>query len=633
MRVQRAVAILFPEMATARVEIRPSVKPEFGDLSSPIALSLAKQIKRPPLDIAEQLQTALQPNLPAYVCDITVTPPGFINFFIDTVLYADLLCQEILEAGESYGKAAEPIPLKIVVEHTNINSNKAAHVGHLRNACLGYTVARILRANGYTVEVQNYVDDTGVQVADVVVGFRYLGKTHDGSLPFDFFCSHVYAEVQRAYQVQPALLDYRRQALHDIEDRTSDIAHFAKELSTKIVTRHIETMSRVNISYDLLTWESDILTLGFWQHTFDLLRARSLLERPTEGELAGCWVVPFGNGNVSAADGQQRNSDKVLVKSDGVVTYTGKDVAYQMWKFGLLDLDFGYRLWGTQFNGEPLWTTTNDSAQRAPRQFGHADRVINVIDARQAYPQEVVYEILNRLGYNKQAEQSTHLSYQVVALSADAAEALGVPVEPGKTTYAFSGRQGIEVKADELLDMAAQRLSQHLSAQRSEGRSKSSDDRIAERLAVGAVRYYLLKFNLQQIIPFDFDDALRNTGDTGIYLQYAYARACNILERTGAAPEADRPPTFFSQDKKLALMIDRFPAVVKDAGTRLAPSILARYAFELATTFNDFYEHTPPIYRETDLAVRRFRIRLVAAFRQTLFNALELLGIPALEAI
>ncbi|MCL5946611.1 MAG: arginine--tRNA ligase [Chloroflexi bacterium] len=550
-RIQRAVAALFPAMATTRVEIRPSIKPEFGDLSSPVALPLAKQARRSPLDVAQQLRAALQPSLPTYVRDTTVTPPGFINFFIDAALYAGLLCQEILEAGERYGRAATPIPQKIVVEHTNINSNKAAHVGHLRNACLGDTVVRILRANGYTVEAQNYIDDTGVQVADVIVGFRYLGKTYDGSLPFDFFCSQIYTEVQRAYQAQPALLDYRRQVLRDIEDRTSDIARFAKELSTKIVTRHIETMSRVNINYDLLTWESDILALGFWKHAFDLLTARHLLEHPTEGELAGCWVVPFGDGNVTTTDGQQRNSDKVLVKSDGVVTYTGKDLAYQMWKFGLLDLDFGYRLWATQLNGLSLWTTTHDPTQRPPRQFGHANRVVNVIDARQAYPQEVVYETLRRLGYSEQAEQSTHLSYQVVALSAGAAEALGVPVEPGKMTYAFSGRQGIEVKADELLDMAAQRLSQHLSAQRSEGRSKSTDERIAERLAVGAVRYYLLKFNLQQIIPFDFDDALRNTGDTGIYLQYAYARACNILERTGRAPEANQPATLCSQDKNL----------------------------------------------------------------------------------
>ncbi|MCL4508511.1 MAG: arginine--tRNA ligase, partial [Chloroflexi bacterium] len=621
-RVSVTLGSLFPAKAPERVEIRPSSKPEFGDLSTPVALPLAKVLRRSPLEIAHQIAAALLGTLPRYIRQVTVTPPGFINFFVDEVVYADELCTHILSAAHRYGYADTATGVKIVLEHTNVNSNKAAHVGHLRNACLGDTVARLLRSQGYAVEVQNYIDDTGAQVADVVVGFQTLGKVYDGSIPFDYFCSQVYTEVQRAYVANPELQERRRTVLREIEQRDNDTARFAKDLSKRIVARHLETMSRVGIAYDLLTWESDILALGFWQSAFQLLTSRNLLEHPAEGELAGCWVVPFGEGAVTASEGRQRITDKVLVKSDGVVTYTGKDLAYQMWKFGILPRDFGYCVWGTQWNGATLWTTTHKASEATHQQFGHAHTVINVIDARQSYTQEVVYEMLRRLGFTEQADRSIHLSYQVVALSADAASVLSVPVERGKTTYAFSGRQGIEVKADDLLTLAAQRLEQRVDQQRHDGRSKSTDSRTAEALAAGAIRYYLLKFGLQQVIPFDFDDALRHTGDTGIYLQYAYARACNVLHRSGTAPEAHLPAALLPQDKTLALTLGRFPEVVAEAARQLTPSALARYAFELATAFNDFYEHTPSLYKEEDLPVRRFRIRLVDSFRQTLENAL-----------
>jgi arginyl-tRNA synthetase len=630
--VEAALDRLQVARTAARVEIRPSAKPEFGDLSTPIALSLGKRLGQRPLELAQRLAAALEASLPPHILRVSASPPGFVNFFIDEAAYAGDLAEGILAEGDRYGHAAAKTGSKLVIEHTNINSNKAAHVGHLRNACLGDTVARVLRALGNDVEVQNYIDDTGVQVADVVVGMQLLGQEYDESSPFDYFASQVYAEIQRRYEADPSLLERRRQALREIEDRESATARLAKDLSLRIVTRHLQTMGRVGVAYDLLTWESDILALGFWQHAFAMLRDRRLLEHPATGPLAGCWVVPFGEGTVTTEAGE-RSSDKVLVKSDGVVTYTGKDLAYQLWKFGLLDRDFGYRRWGPQWDGSDLWTTTSDPAQRPPSPFGHAARVVNVIDVRQSYPQEVVYESLRRLGFLEQAAASVHLSYEVVALSAEAARTLGVPVEEGKATYAFSGRQGIEVKADDLLNLATRHMATKLEEQQVAGRGKSTDPATAEALAAGAVRYYLLKFGLTQVIPFDFDDALRHTGDTGVYLQYAYARACNVLQRAGAAPEAGAPSAILPADKALALALGRLPATVEEAGARLAPAILARYAFELATAFSDFYEHTPPLYREADPAMRRFRIRLVEAFRQTFRNTLLLLGIPPLEAI
>ncbi|MGI8916003.1 MAG: arginine--tRNA ligase [Chloroflexota bacterium] len=630
--VEAALGRLQIAAGGVRIEIRPSAKPEFGDLSTPVALSLAKRLGQRPLELAQRVATALDTALPVHVRRVSASTPGFVNFFINEAAYAADLAASILAEGDRYGQSAVKTGCKLVIEHTNINSNKAAHVGHLRNACLGDSVARILRARGNDVEVQNYIDDTGVQVADVVVGMQLLGREFDESTPFDYFASQVYAEIQRRYETDPSLLERRKQVLREIEERDSGTAQMAKDLSLRIVARHLLTMRRVGVAYDLLTWESDILALGFWQHAFAMLRDRHLLEHPNAGPMAGCWVVPFGEGTVTA-DGVERSSDKVLVKSDGVVTYTGKDLAYQLWKFGLLDRDFGYHRWDRQWDGSDLWTTTSEPAQRPPVPFGHAARVVNVIDVRQSYPQEVVYESLRRLGFVEQADASVHLSYEVVALSANAARTLGVAVEAGKATYAFSGRQGIEVKADDLLNLATQHMAAKLEEQQSEGRGKSTDAMTAEALATGAVRYYLLKFGLTQVIPFDFEDALRHTGDTGVYLQYAYARACNVLARSGAAPEAGPPDAILPADKALALALGRLPATIEDAGARLAPAILARYAFELATAFSDFYEHTPPLYRETDSSLRRFRIRLVEAFRQTFHNTLLLLGIPPLEAI
>lgn len=630
--VEEALRHLQIDAAGSRVEIRPSAKAEFGDLSTPVALSLAKRLGERPLDLAQRLAATLAVALPEHIRQVNATPPGFVNFFIDDASYAGTVVTSILTEGDRFGHSVAKTGVKLVIEHTNINSNKAAHVGHLRNACLGDTVARILRALGNDVEVQNYIDDTGVQVADVVVGMQMLGREYDESEPFDYFASQVYADIQRRYAADPGLLERRKQVLLEIEQRDSATARMAKDLSLRIVARHLLTMRRVGVAYDLLTWESDILALGFWQHAFAMLREGNLLEHPAAGPLANCWVVPFGEGTVTTEHGE-RSSDKVLVKSDGVVTYTGKDLAYQLWKFGLLDRDFGYRLWDQQWDGSALWTTTDNPAQRPPVPFGHAGRVINVIDVRQSYPQEVVYESLRRLGFVVQADASVHLSYEVVALSADAARTLGVPVEEGKATYAFSGRQGIEVKADDLLNLATKHMATKFEEQQTAGRGKSTDPATAEALAAGAVRYYLLKFGLTQVIPFDFEDALRHTGDTGVYLQYAYARACNVVQRAGPAPVAALPTTILPADKALALALGRLPATVEEAGSRLAPAILARYAFELATAFSDFYEHTPPLYRETDPALRRFRSGLVAAFRQTFHNALTLLGIPPLEAI
>ena len=600
--------------------VERSARPEFGDWSTPAPLGLARVLRRAPTAIAAELVAGLEAARVPRVRAWTVTPPGYVNAHLDDGSWAQAV---IASAADLETTGTIDLPQvgarssgKTLVEHTATNPNKAAHVGHLRNACIGDTVARVLRRTGHAVEVNNYIDDTGVQVADVVVGIRELGIEPMPGEPFDQYCSRVYIAVSARYETDTALLECRREVLREVEAGGNETALFVKEVARRIVKAHLATMRRFDIAYDLLTWESDIIALGFWRQAFELLRESGAIVFVETGKLAGCWVMP------AETDEDEGDDDtKVLVKSDGIATYTAKDIAYQLWKFGLLERDFHYAYW----EGDTTLATTSSIPQPDPplAHFGGAQRVINVIDARQAYPQRVVQRALLRLHHEREADNSIHLSYEVVALTPAAAAELGVEIEEGRDSVALSGRRGIEVRADDLLDRAIARLSVN-----------ARDAATATVVAAGAVRYYLLKFSLNQIIAFDFDEALRVTGDTGVYLQYAHARAAGILRKVpedGAAVEV--PKELHPAERELLHSIEAYAQALAETALSLSPSLLTTYAFGLASAFSDFYEHTPAIVREEDAAVRRFRRALVAATRATLADALRTLGMAAPDRV
>jgi arginyl-tRNA synthetase len=636
--LQRAVRSALDDLGAAEVEavVEPSARPEFGDWSTPAPLRAARELRRAPARIAEELRDRLAAAGVPWVREWTTSAPGYVNARLDEVRWAPAVIAEAVERDPAqplpapHGHAV--MPGKTLVEHTNINTNKAAHIGHLRNACLGDTVARVLRRTGHRVEVNDYIDDTGVQVADVVVGVRELGLEPRPGEPFDQFCSRAYVEMSRRYESEPALVERRRTTLQLIESRDDEVAVFAKRLAARVVDAHLATMARFDIRYDLLTWESDILELGFWQHAFARLREAGVIVHVESGRLRGCWVLPWdgaageGGGEPDAGADEDRDA-KVLVTSDGVATYTAKDIAYQLWKFGRLGLDFHYRRWHP---GDPCSPATTTSAPEGAdldgSGYGHAARVVNVIDARQAYLQRMVREALDRLGHHEEAERSVHLAYEVVALTAAAARELGVDVAGGQGVVALSGRRGIEVRADDLLDLAIAKL-----------RDKARDEGTARALAAAAVRYYLLKFSLTQIIAFDFDEALRVTGDTGVYLQYAHARAAGILRKTaadaGAGDPVPTPAELLPVERALLSRIEAYPRAAAESAASLAPGVLAVYALSLASAFSDFYEHTPPVVRESDPVLRRFRRGLTAATRATLGDALRTLGMAALDEV
>ncbi|HEY6378691.1 MAG TPA: arginine--tRNA ligase [Candidatus Dormibacteraeota bacterium] len=635
----RALRAALDDLGASGVEavVEPCARPELGDWSTPAALRCAAVLRRSPLQIAQEL-AALLKAAPAveHIGGYSVSAPGYVNARLEDRTWAPAVIREALARDP-----ADPVPLphghgsrqgKALIEHTSINTNKAAHIGHLRNACIGDTVARLLRRTGSGVEVQNYIDDTGVQVADVVVGLRELGIEQQPEEPFDQFCSRVYVEVVRRQETEPALRALTVAVLKAIEERDNETARFAKQLAGRIVDAHLATMARFGIGYDLLSWESDILELGFWDAAFTLLRAHGAIVLADNGRNVGCWVMPLVGVDAdapeadAAAGGEPATDDrstKVLVKSDGVATYTAKDIAYQLWKFGLLDVDFHYRRWSDDPHSPATTQAHAGGATLDGRGFGHADHVITVIDVRQTYPQMVVRAALARLGHTHEAANSVHLGYEVVALTPRAAAELGVAADDGAAAVALSGRHGIEVRADDLLDRAVAML-----------RPKAADAATAHALAVGGVRYYLEKFTLPTIIAFDFGDALRVTGDSGVYLQYAHARAAGVLRKVsddGGEPEP--PAALQAVERTLLRRIEDYPTALAEAAGALAPAVLAAYAFELASALTDVYEHTPAIIREADAGARRFRRALVAATRATLADALSVLGIPALERV
>jgi len=635
-------------------EIPFNVPPQrqLGDFSSAVCLSMARQRRESPMTIARETAERLKSRPPLYIQEIGVSPPGYLNFKVNWSVLAQDLIPRILQEGEFFGKTVSQPKKKVFIEHTSVNPNKAMHIGHLRNSVLGDTVARVLEWLGFSTEVCNYIDDTGLQVVDVLTALLYLDPPSyaEGSdfeliwekvstdQPFDYFCWDLYARFQNQLEKNPSLIEKREEVLHKIEAGIDPISSFAKELTTKIVQCHLETVAQLSVFYNLLNWESDIIARGFWEATFELLKEKGAIRFEAMGPNAGCWVVRFG-GIVETAEGM-KSLDKILVRSNGSVTYTGKDVAYQLWKFGLLKKDFLYKRWGSQGNGAVLWTTARDGepGDRVSRTFAHAERVINVIDTRQSYPQQVVVECLRQMGFEREANESIHLAYEIVNLSPQAARLLGTEETEEKKAYAMSGRSGTGVKAKDFIQMVNQKVI--------EKADRPLEERVASTLASAAIRYYLLKFTLESQIVFDFDESLKTTGDTGVYLEYAHARACSILRKAKEQKIEVQwrkeciPKRLTETERDLLDVLSRFSSVVAKTGKTLRVSQLAEYAFGLATSFTDFYEHPDPgadvqtpFIRLQDQGIQTFRLCLVKAFQKVMANTLDLMGMPPLEKI
>jgi arginyl-tRNA synthetase len=664
-RIQQRFAALVREVFDLEMEPPALDSPpslEMGDLSLAACFELAKKLRQPPRKIAQALAERFLPL--EGVERVSTAGAGYLNFHFDRAQTATALFER-----RASGRPSLPqLQGKVLVEHTSINPNKAAHIGHLRNAILGDTFVRLLKFRGNQVEVQNYIDNTGVQVADVVVGFNYLEKKNleeverligDPGQRFDYFCWDLYARVFQYYQTNPEALNLRSQALKDIEEGHGEPARMADLISTAIVRQHLETMLRINVQYDLLVQESEILRLDFWKSAFALLKKNGAIRFEDSGKNAGCWVMSLAESAAEESEDEAGEEDvKIIVRSNGTVTYVGKDIAYHLWKFGLLGKDFGYRLFHCYPDGDRVWRTAlhgevpplgiEVAGVHAP-EFGHASSAYAVIDTRQSYLQNLVKAALHALGFHQQADNLHHFAYEVVGLSPGCAEELGVELseEDRQRPYVeVSGRKGLGVKADDLIDtLIAKALEEVRSREMTQ--SPQEQQTYARMIAVAALRYFLLKFSRRVIIAFDFKEALAFEGETGPYLQYSVVRARNIFHKFQEAHPDFQPQileqavgpevlkTLFAGEHgmafwELTLLNAQLEMTIEQAIASQEPAGVAKYAFRLAQAFNNFY-HRFHILSEPDAERQLFLLYLVQLVNQTLTSALDLMGIEVPE--
>jgi arginyl-tRNA synthetase len=639
-------------MELAVVLERPP-KIEMGEAASPVSFELAKRLKRAPRQIAQEIANGLGKieGIPR----VEVAGGGYLNAFFDRAAFWEALRQ--VEGKEPAGMPALRTK-KIIVEHTSINPNKAAHIGHVRNSVLGDTMVRILRHAGNRVQIQNYIDNTGVQVADVVIGLLQMEKVTPVWVKnrvmepqFDYYCWDLYAKATNFFAEDKARAEKLRGAtLKAIEGGQGEDAEVAQVVANAIVTCHLRTMARLDIHYDLLARESEILHLHFWDAAFEMLKKSGAIQLATSGKMAGCWILPWKEEvkevkeKSEEAEDDENMQDKIIVRSNGTVTYVGKDIAYQLWKFGLLGKDFHYRKWPNAPQGHTVWATTSDKDDPEAPHFGEpAATVYNVIDARQAYLQKVVAMGLQALGHGAAAERSIHLSYEIVALTPRCAAEMGyeLSLEEAKKPYVeVSGRKGFGVKADDLLDKLEEATLAEV-RQRHAEMSADEQKRTAHAIAVGALRFFLLKFTRSSIIAFDFKDALSFEGETGPYCQYAVVRIRGIRRKgteagaTNVEVTAENVGRFLAGAEgnglwQLLAAAGSLDYAVDAAIATQEPAFVAKYAFQLAQEFNNFY-HKHHILTEADEQKRAFLLRLTELVEAELVRALSLMGIEAPE--
>ena len=652
------------ELGPIAIEQPPDLK--MGEFAMPVAFELARKLRKAPKIIAAELAVALSDSVAregSAFASFEAAGAGYLNVKLNRASAAASLAAGVTEVAPNSG-------LHVLVEHTSINPNKAAHVGHLRNAILGDTFVRILRANGQQVDVQNYIDNTGVQVADVVVGFVHLeGKSltkvrelisqfETSGEKFDYLCWDVYARVSQWYDAgseeeNKARKGLRYATLHEIEAGGNETADVAELISTAVLRRHLETMLRLHIEYDFLPRESEILHLKFWDLAFEQLKQTGVLYFETEGKNKGCWVMTRPGAAVhTPVEGTQdedgpKGADedaKVIVRSNGTVTYVGKDIAYHLWKFGLLGRDFGYRPFFAYPDHE-CWISTEHGEAEHPH-FGGAQAIYNVIDSRQSDPQANVIQALRGMGHVAEADRYTHFSYEMVALTPRCAEELGYTVaeeDKARPYIEVSGRKGFGVKADDLLDKLILATRKETDA-RQPDRSEAERQKIAEQVAIGALRYFMLKFTRGTVIAFDFKDALSFEGETGPYVQYAIVRARNIFRKAGLTPEAvlaglaglaesdwlllqnsDEIWAIWLRASKRSFMLDQCIATSE-------PAYVARHVFQLAQEFNNFY-HRHHILTEEDPSRKTLLLATAAVALRELVTVLSWLGIEAPEVM
>ena len=593
-------------------------KPGFGDVSSNVSFLLAKHLKKSPKDIADMLSEKYQKQIHTLVLKVESHPSGYLNFFADWKRLNQLVLSESFLP--EFGDVDIGNQSTIVVEHTSVNPNKALHIGHVRNIIIGDTISRILKKANYKVNVLNYVDDSGLQVADIIVGFKHLGFDEEPpeGKKFDHYCGDdVYVKTTEKYESDSSLEQTRKDVLKSLEDGTSDVAKFADVVTRRVLTNQLETCWNLSVFYDCLNFESQIIRSGLWDKIFEKLKEMNLIKFENDGKNKGCWVIP----------GEGKEEDKVIVRSNGTATYIAKDIPYAAWKLGLLEDPFYYQKFEKEQPGSvPLWQTTLTKQEDSVQDFT-GDKVITVIDSRQARLQKIITSLMGK--FKSIPNAYVHLGYESVTLSSETAKILGLNTD-GKQAQ-MSGRKGLYINADSVYDLLKEKTLEETKKRHPE-MTLSEINSIAHSVSVGTLRYEMIKQDLDKIITFDLTKSLSLEGDTAPYIQYTHARASRILEKSGKNPSIEIDFSLLSEKSELELVkeIGLFGLQVRDAAKNLSPKVISRYCHDLAVAFNAFYEKVKVLDLD-DEELENSRICLVGSFKLTLERALSLLGITAPE--
>lgn len=590
-------------------------KSNFGDVMCNVAFLLSRPLKKTPSDVAQIISEKYRPFLGKLVEKVEAHPSGYINFFADYSNLNEIVLKSSIK--DNYGFLDLGHKSRIVVEHTSVNPNKALHIGHVRNIIVGDTTARILRHANFDVKILNYVDDSGLQVADIIVGFKHCGFSENPpeGQKFDQYCGdEVYVKTTEKYSSNPVLEDTRKKILQDLEDSDSEIAQFGNKITRKVLAEQLKTCWKLCSFYDCLNFESQIIRSGLWKQVFEKMKELKLIELEQEGKNANCWVIK----------GEKNEEDKVLIRSNGTATYIAKDIPYAAWKLGILQDPFNYIRYVTQENGQTLWQTTLDSSEEQKQDFT-GDTVITVIDSRQARLQKIITKLMSHFKSSK--DSYVHLGYESVTLSHDTAKSLGIDTR-GKSTQ-MSGRKGLYINADSIIDIL-----ENKTYAETKKRNPSADEtiikKIAHDVAIGTIRYEMIKQDLDKIITFDLSKSMSLEGDTAPYIQYTHARSAGILEKAGFEPNFETSFQLLKDPFEISLIkeIGKFELHVMDAANNFSPKVIARYCHVLSVAFNAFYEHVK-VLDDKNKSLRNERLCLVLSFKLTIQKALGLLGISA----
>lgn len=600
-------------------EIQFAVEPAkqgFGDISSNISFLLSKKLKKSPREISLLIAESYKPYLGGLVSGVEAHQSGYLNFTIDWEKVSRMIIQASVK--EDYGEINLGNQIKIVVEHTSVNPNKALHIGHIRNIIIGDTLSRLLKKSNHDVRILNYIDDSGLQVADIIVGFRHLGFPiiPPEKKKFDHYCGDdVYVKTTEKYETDPSLQEIRKKVLQELEDGSSKTAKFADIITRQVLENQLETCWNLGVTYDCLNFESQILRSGLWKNIFEKLKDLGLIVFEQDGKNAGCWIIR----------GEENEEDKVIVRSNGTATYVAKDIPYAAWKLGLLEDPFNYKKHGhAQPDGRILWETTLETTAE-PKQNFSGDKVITVIDSRQSRLQKIITSLMAK--FKSVDDAYIHLGYESVTLSSDTAKSLGVDTQ-GKQAQ-MSGRKGVYVNADLVYSLLKTKTIEE-TKKRNPDLDDDTVDKIAHKVAVGTLRYEMIKQDLDKMITFDLIKSLSLEGDTAPYIQYTYARASRILEKSNYAPSLDAAYSLITSEyeKSLVKLIGLYDLQVRDASKNLSPKVIAKFCHDLAVAFNSFYEHVK-VLDDENKDLENLRLCIVTSFKKTLANSLHLLGIHA----